>query len=85
MSPQMAQTLHNGFHITNTKWNIPVYTFLEESTTSLTYLASTCGLISANPYCIIGDVGTTHKTYFNVEKLLSYFNIKLDVMSCHKT
>jgi hypothetical protein len=62
----MAQTLHNGFQITNEKWKIPVYTFLEEYTTSLTYFSSTCGIISANPYCIIGDIGTVHKTYTNI-------------------
>jgi len=33
---------------------------------------------------VIGDVGTTHKTYTNIEKLLKYFNIKLDLLSCHQ-
>jgi hypothetical protein len=33
---------------------------------------------------VIGDVGTVHKTYSNIEKLLKYFGVKLDLMSCHK-
>ena len=40
--------------------------------------------MSANPYCVIGDVGTVHKTYSNIEKLLKYFGVKLDLLSCHK-
>jgi hypothetical protein len=48
--------------------------------TSLTYFTSTCGVISANPYCFIGDIGQTHKTYTNLARLLKYFNVKFDML-----
>lgn len=78
------QTLHNGFHHVSTKSNIPVFTFLEEYATSMTYFLATCGNISANPYCIIGDVGLAQKSYFNIHKLMNFFNIKIDLLGLNK-
>ena len=78
------QTLHNGFHLASTKTNVPVFSFLEEYATSMTYFLATCGNIAVNPYCAIGYVGLAQKSYLNIHKLLDFFNIKIDVLGLHK-
>jgi hypothetical protein len=32
-----------------------------------------------DPFCIIGDIGTTHKTYTNIKKLLDFVGIKYEL------
>ena len=78
------QTLHNGFHLASTRSNVPVFSFLEEYATSMTYFLATCGNIAVNPYCTFGDVGLAHKSYCNIHKLMDFFNIKIDVLGLHK-
>jgi hypothetical protein len=33
-------------------------------------------LVNIDPYALLGDIGTTHKTYRNVKQLLDFVGVK---------